>query len=335
MAVVSPSIDVACFGELLWDFYEADAGAEKEPVARQFRRELGGVSANVAVTLARLGVKSSAVGAVGKDRLGDALERALAAEGVNTDHVVRLAAPTGITFVSPGANGIPTFVPYRFGTADFRLAPADITASMGKARYAVLSSTSMLEAARPATEKFLGAVEKSKGVIVVDLNVRAHLWSDADEMRAAVKDLVARAALIKASERDLHALAGKRGVSWLDEHAKHATWILTRGETGAAAIGTHGQSNAGAKRVRAVDTSGGGDAFLAGALAVLVKGGARPGTAEWKDARVWGRALELGNVLGAKAVAALGATTALVRLDDVKVRLASAKKGRPKRRGAL
>src|SRR5262249_27962084 len=154
------------------------------------------------------------------------------------------------TFVthSGGAGGDASFIPYRAGTADQKVTDEDITTAMGKARYAIVSSTSMIASTRPATEKFLAAVEKAKGTIVVDLNVRAHLWPDADEMRSAVKDLVARAALIKASERDLGAVAGKRGMSWLDEHAKHATWLLTRGENGAAAVGVHGQATAPTKR---------------------------------------------------------------------------------------
>lgn len=319
-------MDVACFGELLWDFYEADTKSEKEPIARQFRRELGGASANVAVTLARLGVKVGAIGGVGKDKLGAALEAALAAEGVETTHVVRLPASTGITFVTHSATGEASFIPYRGGTADMSLGEGDITAAMGKTRFALVSSTSMMAGTRAATEKFLGALDKAKGALVVDLNVRAHLWPDDGEMRSAVKDLVAQAALVKGSERDLNALAGKRGMSWLEENAKQATWILTRGENGAAAVGAHGQATAPTKRVRAVDRSGGGDAFVAGVLAVLVKAGAKPSSSEWKDAKLWTRALEVGHLLGAKAVAALGATTGLVGLDDVKTRLSAAKK---------
>jgi fructokinase len=278
------------------------------------------------VTLARLGVKSSAIGAVGQDKLGTALENALSAEGVETGHVVRLGFPTGITFVTHSPTGDASFIPYRGNTADLRLGTSNISAAMGKTRFAVVSSTSMLPSTREATEKFLAAVAKAKGTIVVDLNVRAHLWSDADEMRSAVKDLVARAALVKASERDLGAVAGKRGISWLDENAKGSTWILTRGENGAAAVGPHGQATAPTKRVRCIDRSGGGDAFLAGALAVLVKAGVKPGGADWKDVKLWTRALEVGHLLGAKAVAALGATTGLTRLDDVKARLSAPKK---------
>jgi fructokinase len=331
---VTSAIDVACFGELLWDFYEADAKAEpagraseKEPIARQFRRELGGASANAAVTLARLGVKVVAIGAVGKDKLGSALVSALSAEGVDVGQVVRLDAPTGITFVTHSATGDASFIPYRGGTADLRLGEDDVTPAMAKARFALVSSTSMMASTRAATEKFIAAVEKAKGTLVVDLNVRAHLWADAEEMRAVAKALVARAALVKGSERDLNALAGKRGLSWLDENAKQATWILTRGENGAAAVGPHGQATAPTKRVRCIDRSGGGDAFIAGVLAVLVKAGAKPGGAEWEDGKIWTRALEVGHLLGAKAVAALGATTGLTGLDDVKTRLSASKKG--------
>jgi sugar/nucleoside kinase (ribokinase family) len=140
-------------------------------------------------------------------------------------------------------------------------------------------------------------------------------------MQKGVRDLVARGALIKASERDLNQLAGKRGLSWLDEHAKHATWILTRGENGAACVGAHGQVNAPTKRVRCLDRSGAGDAFVGGVLAVLVKSGALPGTDAWKDGKLWTRAMEIGHALGAKSVSQVGATTGLTRLDDLIGRL--------------
>jgi sugar/nucleoside kinase (ribokinase family) len=88
----------------------------------------------------------------------------------------------------------------------------------------------------------------------------------------------------------------------------------------------HGQVTAPTKRVRGVDRSGCGDAFVAGALAVLVRANAKPGSAEWKDGKLWTRALEVGHVLGAKAIAAVGATAGLSTLDDVKARLVAPKK---------
>lgn len=323
---MSKERDVACYGELLWDFFETEP-KPRDPT-RLYRREQGGASANAAIVLARLGVASSAVGGVGDDALGHALRARLEEEGVDVGHVVRAKGMrTGLTFVTRTAAGAPSFVPYREGTADMALGAAQITASAASARWALVSTTSFMPAARAATTKFLTALDKAKGALAVDLNVRAHLWTDADAMREAAAELAKRAVLVKASERDLAALAGKRGVSWLEENAKGATWILTRGENGAAAVGAHGQANAPTRRVRVVDATGAGDAFVAGVLATLVRAGAKPGAAAWKDGKLWTRALEIGHALGAKAVSAVGATSGLTQLDDVRARVDGAKKG--------
>lgn len=320
-------IDVACFGELLWDFYEADAKAEKEPIARTFRREVGGSSANVAIGLARLGFRASVVGAVGSDKLGDAYRSALEAEDVDASHVARLPERTGITFVTRDARGIPSFVPYRQGTADAALDRGKLTAAAAKATFVVFGTSTLRDGSRDATRAFLQAADKAKAVRVLDLNVRPHLFTDEDAMRSDIKELVKSADVVRASEDDLNALAGKRGLTWLEENAKGAVWVLTRGENGAAALGPHGQVTAPTKRVRCTDATGAGDAFTAGVVAVLVRAGVKPGSAGWKDDKVWTRALEFGHLLGAKAVSAVSATAGLTNLGDLKARLDAGKKG--------
>jgi fructokinase len=320
MARSETTTDVACFGELLWDFFEAEP-REKEPIARTFRREQGGASGNVATILARLRVGAAAIGGVGDDKLGDALKASLAAEGVDVGGVAKVKARTGITFVTRDAVGAPTFLPYRNETADLALEESQVAAGAGKARFGLVSSTSMLPRARGATEKFLASLEKAKGTLVVDLNARAHLWPDPAELRDACAALAKRAAVIKASQRDLAAIAGKRGMSWLEEHAKHATWVLTRGENGAAAVGEHGQVTAPTKRVRCVDATGAGDAFVAGVLAVLVRWAGKPGSGALGDAKLWTRALEVGHQLAAKAVSSVGAVTGVTPVDDVRAKI--------------
>ncbi|MDB4945355.1 MAG: 2-dehydro-3-deoxygluconate kinase [Labilithrix sp.] len=328
-------MDVASYGELVWDLYEqpgeGSTKADKE-AGRMYRRELGGAAANVGSTLARLGIATAVIGAVGDDKLGDALRADLAATGADVAGVARLTGlRTGLVLVARDAGGEPSFTPYRQGTADLALDEAHVGAGAAKVRFAVLGTTSFLPSLRPATTKFLAALDKAKGALVLDLNVRPQLWSTlgetgTEQLRAAAAELASRAAVVKASERDLAALAGKRGMTWLEEHAKGATWVLTRGENGAASVGVHGQAMSPTKRVRCLDASGAGDAFVAGLLAVLVRAGAKPGSAEWKDPKLWQRALELGHLLGAKACSAVGATAGLTSLADVRARLDAPRK---------
>jgi fructokinase len=281
----------------------------------------------VAVGLARLGVKSAVAGGVGKDRFGQALTRLLETEGVATDFVVELPSRTGITFVVRDPEGEPEFIFFRQASADLAITAKHVTAAMGKARWGLVGTSTLLTPSlAEATHRFLELVRKNKGLVFVDLNVRAHLWPDAEKMRVEIADLLSGANVVKASESDLSALAGRRGMSWLEEHAKGATWLLTRGGNGAAAVGEHGQVTVATKRVRTVDATGAGDAFIAGVLAVLLASDARPGQKAWKDPQVWTRALEAGNMMGAKAVGSVGAVTGLVGLDSVRAKVDLAKK---------
>jgi sugar/nucleoside kinase (ribokinase family) len=61
-----------------------------------------------------------------------------------------------------------------------------------------------------------------------------------------------------------------------------------------------------ARKARCVDATGGGDAFTAGALAVLLSGGD------------WTKALRVGHILGAKAVSKVGAVRGLTGLEKVR-----------------
>jgi fructokinase len=312
------SLDVVCFGEILWDIFETEPRGD-EPIARAFRSELGGAPANVATALARLGVKSAVAGGVGKDRLGLGLKRLLRSEGVSTELIVELPNRTGITFVVRDGEGEPEFVFYRHASADLAVTAKHVTPAMGKTKWGLVGTSTLLTPSlAEATQRFLDLVRKNKGLVFVDLNVRAHLWPDQEKMRIEIANLLEGANVVKASEADLAAVAGRRGMSWLEENAKGATWLLTRGGNGAAAVGEHGQIAVATKRVRTVDATGAGDAFIAGVLAVLIAADARPGQKAWKDAQVWTRALEAGNMMGAKAVGSVGAVTGLVGLDAVR-----------------
>lgn len=311
-------LDVVCFGEILWDFFETRPRGS-EPIARVFRRELGGAPANVATGLARLGVRAAIVGGVGRDRFGEALVAHLGRDRVDVRFVVTLPNRTGLTFVTRDARGEPEFVFYRHQSADVAVRAKHVTAAMARARWALVgTSTLMTKDLARATTRFLDLAERAGARLLVDLNVRAHLWSSPRAMRTAIARLVERADLVKASDADLRAVSGRSGSRrWLERHARRASWLLTRGSGMASAIGEHGEVHAPALRARCVDATGAGDAFIAGCVATLVAARAVPGSSAWRDASIWQAALRAGHIMGKKAVSRPGAVAGLVGLGPV------------------
>ena len=240
MKAVTTMFDVVCFGEILWDLFESSPRG-REPIARTFRRELGGAPANVATGLARLGVRAAVVGGVGRDRFGEALTQHLQRDGVDTRFVRQLPNRTGLTFVVRDPKGEPDFLFYRHDSADLAVRAEHVTPAMGRARWVLVgTSTLMTPPLAAATERFLAVAEQAKANIVVDLNVREHLWASKTQMREAVAQLVRRASIVKGSFADLVALTGRRDILWLADNAPKAAWIVTQGAKGASAIGKHG-----------------------------------------------------------------------------------------------
>lgn len=322
-------LDVICFGEILWDMFE-DGPRGREPVARTFRRELGGAPANVATGLARLGVRAAVVGGVGRDRFGQALVRHLARDGVETRFVQSLPNRTGLTFVARGRRGEPEFLFYRHASADLAIRAEHVSAAMGRARWALVgTSTLMTPELAAATVRFIEVAARGGAHLLVDLNVRAHLWHDRKGMRQTIEALAGGATLIKASLADLREVAGpgsRAGMAWLARHAPQATWLITRGPGAASAIGEHGEVTLPALRARCVDATGAGDAFIAGALSALVAARAVPGAKTWREPAVWRAALRAGHRMGKKAVSLPGAVSGLVKLDRERAAVASAGK---------
>jgi fructokinase len=318
---VSGRLDVVCFGEALWDLFE-------RPAARgsgvDFVRELGGAAANAATGLARLGVRSALVGGVGDDRLGRAMLAHLERDGVDTRFVQCFTRRTGVTFVAKGADGAPAFLPYREGTADGSLRPRHITPAMGRAHWVLVASAE--SAAGPlatATARFVQAAIRGGASVFLDLNVRAHRTSPGPRALGRIARLASTATVVKASENDLVALGQRRrGYGWLERHAPRATWLVTRGPAPASAVGAHGEVELPARQGSCIDPTGAGDAFAAGALAVLVASLASPAASSWADRRLWSCVLRVGHMMGMKAVSRRGAVAGLVRLDSIRAALA-------------
>lgn len=101
--------DILCIGSVLWDIIgraeqELHTGAD---VPGRITRLPGGVAMNVAMTLARLGLRPSVLTTIGHDPEGEELIAACAARGVDCSHVHRSAhLATDRYLAVEGANGL-------------------------------------------------------------------------------------------------------------------------------------------------------------------------------------------------------------------------------------
>lgn len=106
---MSETPDILCIGSVLWDIIgrsPAHMGAGAD-VPGRITRLPGGVALNIAMTLARFGLRPGLISAVGRDAEGEALVAACAAMGLGTAHLYRSDdLPTDRYMAIEGGNGL-------------------------------------------------------------------------------------------------------------------------------------------------------------------------------------------------------------------------------------
>jgi sugar/nucleoside kinase (ribokinase family) len=241
----------------------------------------GGSAANAARWLARLGIRTTLICAVGRDGSGRALVAALRADGVD----VRAARPAGARTARIGmlvdATGERTFVADR-GAADL-LAPDDLRASwLAGAGVLHLPAYSLLgsplgDAARRAVE----LARAAGAVVAVDLASAAPLLAGGRRAAHGIIEAVAPD-LLFTTGAEAAAFLGARDVAGLLRFAPVA--VVKRGPDGATLLvrsdaGPAVRLEVATRPLAAADTTGAGDAFDAGFLASWLEAGrsAAPG----------------------------------------------------------
>jgi fructokinase len=269
-------------GEALVDMLP-DAPAPLTEVER-FDRRFGGGPANVAVGLARLADPPLFWTRVGADPFGDFLADRLASEGVPTDLVERDdEARTGLAFVSLDESGERAFTFYRDGSADTQLSPDRAgELSLDGVDWVHVGGVLLAdEPSRTATLRLTRRASRAGLTVSFDPNARPELWTEFD-YGPSVRTMLGLADVVKASPADLVGAGFVADGDPADVAAAVAdagphTVLLTLGEDGAYAAsrgawpGSETVYHPGYD-VEAVDTTGAGDAFLAGAVAALRAG---------------------------------------------------------------
>ncbi len=316
---MNDDLDVLCLGEALVDLLPDRRGRLED--CERFEVCSGGAPANVATGLARLGVRVAFRGVVGDDPFGRLLARKLAAEGVECTFRFARERPTGMWFVALDAGGERTFFsPNARFSADKLIAPADVDRALfSRARWLhVGTSAYVLPAGQDALREAVAAATALGTRVSFDPNVRLHLWDDPQQLRTLCAAVLPSCAVAKVAADEAELCTGERdperAAARLVEMGV-ALACVTLAEEGALVRRGGDVLRVPAERVEVVDTTGAGDAFVAGLLSVVSRGPPieELGVSDLK------RAVRFANRVAGRAVTRVGAVSGLPRAGEISI----------------
>ena len=298
--------DVALFGEMMM-LLVADRPGPLEEVP-SFHKRTAGAETNVAIGLARLGLRVAWASRLGTDSMGRYLLGEMRREGIDCSHVeCDPTQRTGFQFKGRVTDGSDPLVEYhRKGSAASQMTPADVDAEwLRSARH--LHATGVFPAisatARAAAQKTLDVMRTAGRTISFDPNLRPSLWASPEEMRREINALAFQADWVLPGLEEGLFLTGESTPEAIARFYRERGARLVAVKLGPA--GAYYDSEEGCGYVpgfpvrEVVDTVGAGDGFAAGVVSALLEG------------RSVLDAVRRGAWIGARAVQVLGDTEGL------------------------
>ena len=308
---------IITLGEALIDFIPLDSDNVT------YQKSPGGAPANVAVALAKLGVKSSFLGKVGEDVLGSFLKETLESHGVDTTHMLMTSqARTGVVFVTLDITGERHFSFYIDPSADRFLTMEDIDSTLFSTNNILhFGSISMIsEPSKTATVEAVKLAKKNNLMVSYDPNLRLGLWPSKEQARETILSMMSEADVVKISDEELVFLTGEteleKGLKKLAKYQIPAL-LVTYGGAGSYVHVGNQTIHVPAMKIQTVDTTGAGDAFVSGILYHLNE----VESLDHVTIERWKEIITFASVSGALAASTHGAMTALPNLADVLAKL--------------
>lgn len=237
----------------------------------------GGAPANVAVGIARLGGQSAFIGRVGDDPFGRFMYKTLADEQVDVQQMrLDQAHRTSTVVVDLDDHGERSFTFMVRPSADLFLEPDDLPSFSAGEWLHVCSIALSAEPSRSATFQAMEAIREAGGYVSFDPNIRPDLWPDENALRRCLEQALQSADVVKLSVEELAFLTENEhvnaGLEALMQRCPARLVLVTQGKEGVIAWHEGSVKHYPATPVQCIDTTGAGDAFVAGLLYGLAAG---------------------------------------------------------------
>lgn len=283
-----------------------------------FTKYLGGATINVAAGISRIGAPSALITITGDDETSEFCRQEIAKEGVNLEYSIYepVKRVSGV-YVHLTENCERVFKDYVDETPTLQVTPEQLNeAAFKRASIFQVCSGTMFEPTAYATTRAAVDMAKEKGAIIaIDANIRPLRWSSEQFCRDTITSFFEDADILKLTDEELFFLTEtdtlEEGLAKLDELLVPII-LITVGAEGAYAVLNGEVTHVPVEKVVPVDTTGAGDAFMAGVLRYVHFNGLPTVPGDLM------KCVAFGNKLGAFAATKAGALTALPHYEDIK-----------------
>lgn len=267
--------DFVSLGTLLVDFTPLENSDNKNSLVQN----AGGATANLAVAVSRLGLKSAFIGKVGDDHFGHFAKAELERENVDISNLMLDENhQTALAFVDLHKRGSEKYTFYRRESADMFISYNEInTKLIDECKVFHFGSLTLIQ--EPSCEATINAVKYAKRhnkIITYDPNFRSSLWKTPEEAFDKMNMMVNYCDIIKFSDAEFQFMTNSdnliRGVANLLKLGVKIV-LISQGANGCVVASRKGIQQIPTHKIDIVDTTGAGDAFLGAFIYKILSGG--------------------------------------------------------------
>ena len=274
-----------------------------------YRACAGGAPANVAIGIAKLGLPSGFIGRVGNDPFGHFMEKTFCEHHVDCQSLEKDDEHrTSTVVVDLGENGERSFTFLVSPSADQFLSEQAVP----DFNQDILHFCSLALVGPTCRQTLKTAIEQltaKNGLISFDINLREQMWQDKTEMRSVITQFCHDADILKLSDEELFWLTENNdlhiALRKLAQHYPAPLKLITKGKNGSIVLWQGKTFNFDSFHVNSIDTTGAGDAFVAGLLSSIASSGMP------EDKLMLESMMTIASACGALATTKKGALTAL------------------------
>tara|TARA_B100000686_G_scaffold283178_1_gene305986 strand:- start:248 stop:1243 length:996 start_codon:yes stop_codon:yes gene_type:complete len=253
-----------------------DPPGTKTEEAKYFESQLGGSSANIAVSLTKLGGKCHLLTCVSEDALGRLAIKKLKNFGVNTSFIRYVKGDIRISFsvVETTIKNHQSII-FRNGAADLMMNKKDINqVDFTKFSCLIFTGTCLTcEPTRTATFHALKIAKKNHLPIVFDIDYRPYTWKSLKETSKIFLKAARFSDILIGNDDEFGILAGnyKKGLNIAKKLSNSSTIVVYKmGDRGSVTFSENNTIKTGVFNVKPIKPTGAGDAFMGGFISSLM-----------------------------------------------------------------